>query len=375
MMLKGLVGKRPKRESIWAVKDLSFEVKRGEALGIIGPNGSGKTTVLKLLSNVTKQTSGTIVTEGRVSALIELGAGFHPDLSGRENVYLNGSILGLKKSEIDKKFDAIVAFSGIEKFIDTPVKYYSSGMYVRLGFSVAAHVDPDILLIDEVLAVGDMAFKRKSFRKMTELRNNTDTTIVFVSHDLRSVETVCKNTIFLLDGKSISYGTTADIIMDYQNYELDKFQDVTLKTKEMSEKEDVFIKEILLLDEQGRARDTFFSGEKVTVRVKYLAPIKVKSPIFVIRVERRDGLACFIVRSRHTRVITRDIAGEGYFEAEFNPINLNAGIYNLQAAIKDSRDILVHAGKTRSFKVLLQQVDFGANTGIYFPEVKWKQGR
>ena len=166
MMLKGLVGKRPKRESIWAVKDLSFEVKRGEALGIIGPNGSGKTTVLKLLSNVTKQTSGTIVTEGRVSALIELGAGFHPDLSGRENVYLNGSILGLKKSEIDKKFDAIVAFSGIEKFIDTPVKYYSSGMYVRLGFSVAAHVDPDILLIDEVLAVGDMIFQKKCVEKI-----------------------------------------------------------------------------------------------------------------------------------------------------------------------------------------------------------------
>lgn len=186
MMLKGLVGKRPKRDSIWAVKDLSFEVKRGEALGIIGPNGSGKTTVLKLLSNVTKQTSGTIVTEGRVSALIELGAGFHPDLTGRENVYLNGSILGLKKSEIDKKFDAIVAFSGIEKFIDTPVKYYSSGMYVRLGFSVAAHVDPDILLIDEVLSVGDMIFQKKCVEKMKEVRES-DKAIVFVSHNIYMV--------------------------------------------------------------------------------------------------------------------------------------------------------------------------------------------
>jgi len=372
MILKRLVGKKPRREYILALRDVSFEVDRGEALGIIGPNGAGKTTILKLLSNVTKATAGTIETEGRVSALIELGAGFHPDLTGRENIYLNGSILGLKRREIEERFDEIVAFSELEKFIDTPVKYYSSGMYVRLGFSVAAHINPDILLIDEVLAVGDMSFKRKCLKRMDELRGN-DTTIVFVSHDLRSVETVCKRAIFLLNGEVISEGDVRDVITAYQKYDMERVKSIRDKADTSKIPEEVFISGVHFIGRDGNECGMFYSGEKITVRVDYIAPKKIESPIFVIRVERTDGLVCFIVRTRHSGIVMNDIKGKGYFEAEFGELSLNAGIYNMQVAVKDSRDILVYGSSYKSFKVLIREVDFGANAGIYFPEVKWRQ--
>ena len=179
-----------KEEEFWALKDISLGVKRGEALGIIGPNGSGKSTTLKILSGIIRPTKGTIKVNGRLSALIEVGAGFHQDLTGRENIYLNGAILGMRKEEIDRKLDEIIAFSGISDFIDTPVKRYSSGMYARLGFSIAAHVDPEVLLVDEVLSVGDMSFQEKSINKMMSFKDS-DASIIFVSHNLASVNLLC----------------------------------------------------------------------------------------------------------------------------------------------------------------------------------------
>ena len=191
----------PKSKDFWALKDINFEIKKGEAVGIIGRNGAGKSTLLKILSRITEPTKGRFETNGRVSSLLEVGTGFHPELSGKENIYLNGTILGMKRREIKNKFDEIVAFSGVEKFIDTPVKHYSSGMKVRLAFAVAAHLEPEILIIDEVLAVGDAEFQKKCLGKMEEVSKNEGRTVLFVSHNMGAVETLCKRGLVLNGGE------------------------------------------------------------------------------------------------------------------------------------------------------------------------------
>ncbi|MES2523952.1 MAG: ABC transporter ATP-binding protein [Gemmatimonadota bacterium] len=206
---------RTRSQEFWAVRDVSFQVRRGEAVGIIGHNGAGKSTILKLLSNITAPTKGEIAINGRLSALIEVGSGFHPELTGRENVFLSGSILGMRRREIASKIDSIVEFAGVRQFIDTPVKRYSSGMYVRLGFAIAAHLDPDILLLDEVLAVGDASFQAKCIQRIQELEA-AGTTIVFISHDLNAVERLCQRVILMDKGQVAAEGMPRDIIKQYQ---------------------------------------------------------------------------------------------------------------------------------------------------------------
>jgi len=201
-------------ETIWALKDVSLEVKRGEVVGIIGRNGAGKTTLLKILSRITEPTEGYAEIHGRVGSLLEVGTGFHPELTGRENIYLNGAILGMKKVEIERKFDEIVAFAEIEKFMDTPVKHYSSGMYVRLAFAVAAHLEPEILLVDEVLAVGDLEFQKKCLGKMQDVAGE-GRTVVFVSHNMPAVTRLCPKTVLLDQGQIMAMGNTAEVIGQY----------------------------------------------------------------------------------------------------------------------------------------------------------------
>ncbi len=200
--------------SIWALKNVSFEVKRGEVIGIIGRNGAGKTTLLKILSRITKPTEGYAEVHGRVGTLLEVGTGFHPELTGRENIYLNGAVLGMKKREIERKFDEIVSFAETEKFLDTPVKHYSSGMYMRLAFAVAAHLEPEILLVDEVLAVGDAAFQKKCLGKMGDVAKE-GRTVLFVSHNMGAVSSLCSYTIYLEDGQIRARGPTEQIVTDY----------------------------------------------------------------------------------------------------------------------------------------------------------------
>lgn len=206
-----------KKEEFWALKDLSFKINKGEVVGIIGANGAGKSTLLKILSQITPPTTGEIILRGRVGSLLEVGTGFHPELTGRENIFLNGAILGMKKKEIVKKFDQIVEFAGIRKFLDTPVKHYSSGMYVRLAFSVAAHMEPDILLVDEVLAVGDAEFQKKCLGKMDEITKKEGRTILFVSHNMAAIGQLCSSVILLDKGKVIGIGPTKEIIGEYLN--------------------------------------------------------------------------------------------------------------------------------------------------------------
>jgi lipopolysaccharide transport system ATP-binding protein len=203
------------KEVFWALKDINFTVNKGEVVGIIGHNGAGKSTLLKILSQITPPTTGEIIINGRVGSLLEVGTGFHPELSGRENIFLNGAILGMKKKEIAQKFDEIVAFAGIEKFLDTPVKHYSSGMYVRLAFSVAAHMEPDILIIDEVLAVGDAEFQKKCLGKMDEITKKDGKTIIFVSHNLEAIKDLCQKCILLKGGEIVDSGPTQIVLDSY----------------------------------------------------------------------------------------------------------------------------------------------------------------
>lgn len=202
-------------EEFWALKSLSVDIRRGEVVGIIGRNGAGKSTLLKLLSRITDPTTGSIEFSGRIASLLEVGTGFHNDLTGRENIFLNGAILGMPSSEIRRKFDEIVDFSGIEQFLDTPVKHYSSGMYMRLAFAVAAHLEPDILLIDEVLAVGDAEFQKKCLGKMREVASDLGRTVIFVSHNMQSVRSLCGHAIHLENGRLVAYGATDDVVRDY----------------------------------------------------------------------------------------------------------------------------------------------------------------
>src|SRR5437868_10112046 len=204
--------RRPKAEMFWALKDVSLDVHEGEVLGLIGRNGAGKTTLLKILSRITQPTTGWAEIHGRVGSLLEVGTGFHPELTGRENTFLSGAILGMSKREIEKKFDEIVAFAELEKFIDTPVKHYSSGMYVRLAFAVAAHLEPEILLVDEVLAVGDVAFQRKCLGRMQEVSRHDGRTILFVSHNLHAVRRLCSKALFLSQGKAEYFGSVPHAI-------------------------------------------------------------------------------------------------------------------------------------------------------------------
>jgi lipopolysaccharide transport system ATP-binding protein len=209
-------------EEFWALRDVSFDVKQGDIIGIIGRNGAGKSTLLKILSRITEPTSGEIILRGRVASLLEVGTGFHPDLTGRENIFLNGAILGMSRREIRKKFDEIVAFAGIDRFLDTPVKRYSSGMYVRLAFSVAAHLEPEILIIDEVLAVGDAEFQKKCLGKAGEVSRNDGRTVLFVSHNMAAISSLCPSAIWMDNGQIRHSGLSRDVINDYLNNDASK---------------------------------------------------------------------------------------------------------------------------------------------------------
>jgi lipopolysaccharide transport system ATP-binding protein len=262
------------RRDFWALQDVSFDIKRGEAFAVIGGNGAGKSTLLKLLTGIMRPNKGSIRIAGRVSALIEVSAGFHPDLTGRENVYLNGAILGMTRDEIRRRFDAIVAFSGLSEFIDTPVKRYSSGMFARLGFSVAAHVDPDLLLVDEVLSVGDYLFQRKCVERMNEVIAS-GATVVFVSHNLRAVANLCQRGLLLERGKVQMVGATEDVIRAYyQRGSQERSRDL---------EREVAITEVMTHDDTVR-RVEFESGTKLRVTVRARARTRHEDMSVVIQI-------------------------------------------------------------------------------------------
>ncbi|MCP9767641.1 ABC transporter ATP-binding protein [Lacihabitans sp. LS3-19] len=261
--------KKSKTEEFWALKDINLEVKQGDRLGLVGANGAGKSTLLKVLSQITEPTTGIVRVKGRMASLLEVGTGFHPELTGRENIFLNGAILGMHKSEILKHFEAIVEFAGISKFIDTPVKRYSSGMYVRLGFAIAAHLEPEILVVDEVLAVGDADFQKKSIGKMRDV-SNSGRTLIFVSHNLTAVQGLCDKGAYLRGGELIKYGKIDEVVNEYVKT-VSKFQ---LKQnwatpEEGPGNEQVRIKSISLLSNETIVRDNFDTRTPLKMTFEY----------------------------------------------------------------------------------------------------------
>lgn len=271
---KNIVGNKPvskiqSKEEFWALSDISFDVMKGERIGIIGRNGAGKSTLLKVISRITEPTGGRISIKGRVASLLEVGTGFHPELTGRENIYLNGAILGMHRAEIKKKFDEIVDFSGVEKFLDTPVKRYSSGMYVRLAFAVAAHMEPEILIIDEVLAVGDAEFQKKCLGKMQDVSMEGGRTVIFVSHNMAAIESLCQKVIILNEGRQIFTGPTKEGISTY----LDNTSAISKVS--ISDRKDrtgngkVRFVDFRILDDKGAYVDNMLSGDTYTFELFY----------------------------------------------------------------------------------------------------------
>jgi len=258
------------QEDFWAINDISFDIKQGDRVGIIGRNGAGKSTLLKILSRITEPTRGTISIEGRVASLLEVGTGFHPELSGRENVYLNGAILGMSRAEIKRKFDEIVAFAEVEKFLDTPVKRYSSGMYVRLAFAVAAHLEPEILIVDEVLAVGDAQFQKKCLGKMEDVSKNEGRTVLFVSHNMGVIAQLCQKSILLSKGKIVANDTTINVIDSYLS--LGKVEGsnryICDNSKALSE---YYFDEVFTTNQRGEATDQFGFDDTVKLVFKIIA--------------------------------------------------------------------------------------------------------
>ncbi len=260
---------RGKSDYVWALKDINFEVKQGEVMGIIGRNGAGKSTLLKILSRTTSPSSGSVKIKGRVASLLEVGTGFHPELSGRDNIFLNGAILGMSKQEIKSKFDEIVDFSGVERYIDTPVKRYSSGMYVRLAFGVAAHLEPEILIVDEVLAVGDAEFQKKALGKMKEVSTKEGRTVLFVSHNMGAIRALCQTAIILKNGTTHYIGEVEDGVSNYLRISSENFQGSLLKRTDREGNGKFKFINIDIKNEKGERTNTLFCNESVSFLIQF----------------------------------------------------------------------------------------------------------
>ena len=308
-----------KDEVFWALRDVSFEIQRGEVVGIIGRNGAGKSTLLKILSRIVEPTKGIARLRGRVSSLLEVGTGFHAELTGRENIYLNGAILGMKRAEISRKFDQIVAFSEIEQFLDTPVKRYSSGMYVRLAFAVAAHLEPEILIVDEVLAVGDYAFQKKCLGKMHDVSTSDGRTILFVSHNMSALTQLCDHGILLEDGQVKTTGLVKDVVQTYLKSKLNENTAQARFPSDPSKPCQYTSAEIL--GSNGELGSDFISDEPVTIRLKFEIKEPIPSVFLALSLHNLDGTQVIFSDVRDMNPAVTDHLGVGFhtFEVTIPP--------------------------------------------------------
>lgn len=359
---------------IWALKDASFDLERGQSLALVGPNGAGKTTVLKLLANITQPTEGKINIEGRLSALIELGAGFHPDLTGRENIYLNGTILGLERSDIERRYDEIVAFSELERFLETPLKRYSSGMSVRLGFSVAACIEPEILLVDEVLAVGDAAFRQKCIARIQELIDG-GTSLIFVSHNLWLVQTICQSALYIDGGKIKHRGPTGEVIAAYDrdmNEQRAKQLLEHISIREEEDSSDLDIAKIDILNTSSTQEEDITPDDPIEVRIDYMAYRDLGDANLVVRIIRSDGLTCCMMRSKMDGARFSIKRGKGQISLKIAPNQLRGGSYYVQALFRDAMDVHGIANSNSDwFFVQGKSQSYSEMNGVYEPNRTW----
>ncbi len=372
-VLNFLTGKRSSYyDEFWALKNINLDIKKGETIGIIGENGSGKSTLLKLIAKILYPDEGDIFTQGKIASLIEIGAGFHAELSGRENIYINGSILGFTKREIDANLEKIIDFSGLQKFIDNPIKTYSSGMYVRLGFSIAIHVDPDILLVDEILAVGDEKFQKKCLQKIAAFKKQ-EKTIVIVSHDLQTIEEICDRVYLLDDGLLVSEGNPVDVISEYHKIlytkeerglraeQMEAAEEEKMPSEEPPPQQEALPREeahaqpemppsppthrwgsketeitnIEFFDEENKKTDVFKTGNLMKVRIHYMAHERIEMPVFGIAFYREEGIHITGPNTKTSNYSIDSIEGQGFIEYIIHSIPFLPGTYFFTAAIYD----------------------------------------
>lgn len=366
------------KEQFWALDDISFEVFPGEVVGIIGRNGAGKSTLLKILTGITPPTSGEIIMRGRPASLLEVGTGFHPELTGRENIFLNGAILGMKKEEIVRNFDSIVAFAEVEKFLDTPVKFYSSGMYVRLAFSVAAHMEPDILLVDEVLAVGDAEFQKKCLGKMEEVTSKDGRTILFVSHNMAAIQSLCKRCILIEKGKVKMIGATEDVVNYYLSSANSAGTEVSWKDNSRPGNDVVKLNSCRLITKNGNTAPYAYSNQEIGIEIKYEVLKSGFFPLPNIHFFTNKGEYAFISHADWDNSL--DTIGQHKTVAWLPSNLLNDGSYTVGIAISTMMPLQVHLYEREAliFQVLediehAKKNDYNQRIpGVVRPRLKWE---
>ena len=371
---------RQREETIWALRDVSFSIERGETLGIIGRNGAGKSTLLKILSRITSPTSGTVKVDGNVAALLEVGTGFHQELTGRENIFMNGSILGMSKKEVGQKLDAIIEFSGVEKFLDTPIKRYSSGMRLRLGFAVAAHLNPDILIVDEVLAVGDAAFQKKCLNAMENMRAGART-VLFVSHNLAAVENLCQRCIWIDGGQIRMDGESRDVIQAYMGSVTGGQSAVSDLQNAENRKGNGKIRfcKVEFLSRDGEAQGIICAGDPVVMRFHYAASEPIAHPSIGFRIYTDMGTLVTETSTWHHGIAIPLLEpGEGYLDLEIGCLNLMPARYSMSLWITDMTGTFVYDNIEHGVTLEVEKAniyqsgrDLDSRCGIVFFPQKW----
>jgi lipopolysaccharide transport system ATP-binding protein len=352
-ILKGSL-RRPTTEDFWALREVSFTVDQGDVVGIVGRNGAGKSTLLKILSRITEPTEGSAEIRGRVRSLLEVGTGFHPELSGRENIYLNGTIMGMSRAEITRKFDEIVAFAEVERFIDTPVKRYSSGMYVRLAFAVAAHMEPEILLIDEVLAVGDADFQKKCLGKMGEVARG-GRTVLFVSHNMGSIIALCPKTLFLGSGRLVTIGPTDEVVERYLQSLTPAFATLRDRTDRSGSGKARFVS-VAITDGEGHQLAETLSGQRCAFVMGYEADAPLRDPVFKLTIYTPFGQPLLHCSSALVNAPLRGMPGSGQAICRIPRLPLSQGHYRCNISLEDHSELLDHL--TGAFVLPVADGDF-----------------
>jgi lipopolysaccharide transport system ATP-binding protein len=369
--------RRPTTETFWALKDVSFDIRKGEVVGIIGRNGAGKSTLLKLLSRITEPTDGQIELFGRVGSLLEVGTGFHQELTGRENVYLNGAILGMTKAEIRRQFDAIVDFAGVEKFLDTPVKRYSSGMYVRLAFAVAAHLNSDILVVDEVLAVGDADFQKKCLGKMKDISTRGEKTVLFVSHNIGAISALCTSCALLASGKLLLAADTKSVVSRYLN-EADTVGRVTFDVSKNPRKPVVF-QSCSVINQAGELTGSVGVTEPFTIRLSVLCREPIDAVELTIRIDNAEGQPIFTTNFSDVAEAAYSFTspGEHLFDVTIPKMFLAPGRYSISMGLHrpfaETYDLLPNASNFDIEEIGSNMARYqGTNYGVVLVSIPWK---
>lgn len=363
--------KKGLNDLVYSLKDINFEIKQGEATGIIGSNGAGKSTLLKILSRVTSPSSGSVNIKGRVASLLEVGTGFHPELTGRENIFLNGAILGMKKNEIRRKFDEIVDFSGVERYIDTPVKRYSSGMYVRLAFAVAAYLESEILIIDEVLAVGDAEFQKKCLGKMDEVSSKQGRTILFVSHNIQAINNLCKNSIMLKDGCLAEVGITKDVVFKYLNGDKLENLNIPFENDEINDSFDYYIKSFLMNSEKELL--IYMTSESIEIEIQIVQNRANSSVLFCLKIFTDSGEKVFSIYEKIIDVMLFDDNNCANVKISIPSNLLPSGNYYIDVDTHiPGQAVMHHIESISNFKVVDNLSKYSvypnSNNGIILPQ-------